>query len=196
MDAPAIAVRLTKSILSVAREQPKEDAEIEYRGDDEHDQKYRLACLVMEVRAARPAADESADERERVQHDLRHAQPLRDRLMLVTDAMPLVGTDQRHFLLQDRQITLQDGRLTGPDGTLAGAHLTMMEAVRNAVTLVGVGIADALTMATRTPATFLGLQSELGSVAPGYRADLVAIKPANRGSLDFVAGNQTCGFPH
>ena len=98
----------------------------------------------------------------------------RDRLMLITDAMPLVGTDLRHFLLQGRHITLQGTRLTSPDGTLAGAHLTMMQAVQNAVALLGVGIADALTMASRTPATFLGLESELGAIAPGYRANLVA----------------------
>jgi N-acetylglucosamine-6-phosphate deacetylase len=29
-------------------------------------------------------------------------------------------------------------------------------------------------MASRTPARFLGLDSELGLIAPGYRADLVA----------------------
>jgi len=98
----------------------------------------------------------------------------RDRLMLVTDAMPLVGTKQRDFALQGQRITLQGERLTGADGTLAGAHLTMMQAVRNAVRLLGIGLADALTMASRTPATFLGLASELGSIAPGYRADLVA----------------------
>jgi N-acetylglucosamine-6-phosphate deacetylase len=98
----------------------------------------------------------------------------RDRLMLVTDAMALVGTAQRNFLLQGRRITLEDGRLTGPDGTLAGAHLTMMEAVRNAVKWLGIDLADALAMASHTPARFLGLDGELGAVAPGYRADLVA----------------------
>ncbi|WP_342739414.1 N-acetylglucosamine-6-phosphate deacetylase [Bradyrhizobium sp. B117] len=98
----------------------------------------------------------------------------RDRLMLVTDAMPLVGTDDRQFLLQGRQIMLHDNRLTGPDGTLAGAHLTMIEAVRNAVALIGISLIDALIMASRTPAAFLGLGAELGRIAPGYRADLVA----------------------
>jgi N-acetylglucosamine-6-phosphate deacetylase len=98
----------------------------------------------------------------------------RERLMLVTDAMPLVGTEQRHFLLQGRQIKLEDGRLTGPDGTLAGAHLTMMDAVRNAVSWLGIGLASALTMASTAPATFLRLERELGAITPGYRADLVA----------------------
>jgi N-acetylglucosamine-6-phosphate deacetylase len=97
-----------------------------------------------------------------------------DRLMLVTDAMALVGTSEQHFLLQGRRITLQDGRLTGPDGTMAGAHLTMIDAVGNAVKWLGVDLADALTMASHTPARFLGLEHKLGTIAPGYRADLVA----------------------
>ena len=111
-----------------------------------------------------------------------------DRLMLITDAMPPVGTDLRHFLLQGRRITLQGARLTGSDGTLAGAHLTMMQAVRNAVALLRVGIADVLTMASRTPATFLGLESQLGTIAPGYRADLVAFSSKFEVIETWVAG--------
>ena len=72
---------------------------------------------------------------------------------------------------------LHNNRLTGPDGTLAGAHLTMIEAVRNAVALAGIALLDALIMASRTPASFLGLGSVLGRIAPGYRADLVAFDP-------------------
>jgi N-acetylglucosamine-6-phosphate deacetylase len=98
----------------------------------------------------------------------------RDRVMLITDAMPLVGTNDRQFTLHGRPITLHENRLTGPDGTLAGAHLTMIEAVRNASAFLEIPLVDALIMASRTPAVFLGLESELGLIAPGYRADLVA----------------------
>lgn len=116
-----------------------------------------------------------------------------DGLMLVTDAMSLVGTDQRHFLLQGKRISLQDDRLTGPDGTLAGAHLTMMQAVRNAVALLGVAVTDALKMASRTPARFLGLESELGAIAPGYRADLVAFSSQYEVIETWVAGQPALG---
>ena len=98
----------------------------------------------------------------------------RDRLMLITDAMPLVGTHDYEFMLHGMRITLHENRLTSPDGTLAGANLTMIEAVRNAVALLEIPLVDALIMASRTPARFLGLDSELGLIAPGYRADLVA----------------------
>lgn len=113
----------------------------------------------------------------------------RDRLMLVTDAMPLVGTNAGQFTLHGRTITLHENRLTGPDGTLAGAHLTMIEAVRNAGALLGIPLADALVMASRTPAAFLGLESELGRIADGYRANLVAFNDDFEVVGTWVAGD-------
>lgn len=100
----------------------------------------------------------------------------RERLMLVTDAMPTVGSTRRSFRLQGRAIQLQDGKLKGPDGTLAGAHLTMIGSVRNAVALMGCRLEDALVMAAATPARFLGLARQRGQIAEGYAADLVALR--------------------
>ncbi len=99
----------------------------------------------------------------------------RERLILVTDAMPTAGGSRPFFNLQGRRISLRDGRLTDASGTLAGAHLTMDAAVRNAVALMGASLADALAMASTTPARFLGLSAERGAVAAGMRADLVAL---------------------
>jgi N-acetylglucosamine-6-phosphate deacetylase len=114
-----------------------------------------------------------------------------DRLMLVSDAMPSVGTDQTEFILQGRKIRRDGDRLVSADGTLAGAHLTMIQAVRTAVGLVGVELSDALVMASRTPATFLGLQSERGSIAPGFRADLVAFDGKFEVIESWLAGQPT-----
>jgi N-acetylglucosamine-6-phosphate deacetylase len=116
----------------------------------------------------------------------------RDRLMLITDAMPLVGTHDQEFMLHGTRIALHENRLTSADGTLAGANLTMIEAVRNASALLDIPLFDALIMASRTPARFLGLDSELGLIAPGYRADLVAFTVNFEVTETWIAG-QTVG---
>jgi N-acetylglucosamine-6-phosphate deacetylase len=101
-----------------------------------------------------------------------------ERIALITDAMPTVGASVREFQLLGRRIELRDHRLTSEEGTLAGAHLDMASAVRNTVTLVGRPIDDALRSASLTPARFLGLEAERGTLIAGTRADIVALTPA------------------
>jgi N-acetylglucosamine-6-phosphate deacetylase len=96
-----------------------------------------------------------------------------DRFMLVTDGMPPVGSDQPSFVLQGRTIRVVDGICRDENGTLAGTALDMAAAVRNSMSLLGLGIAEAARMASQYPAEFLGLGHELGCIAPGYRANLV-----------------------
>ena len=96
-----------------------------------------------------------------------------ERLMLVTDAMPSVGIENKSFMLQGRQIRVAGGVCVDEDGVLAGSDLDMAAAVRNSVKLLGVDLPTAVRMASHVPAEFLGLGHELGKIAPGYRADLV-----------------------
>jgi N-acetylglucosamine-6-phosphate deacetylase len=96
-----------------------------------------------------------------------------DRFMLVTDGMPAVGSSAPSFVLQGRTIRVVDGICRDENGTLAGTALDMAAAVRNAVSLLGLDIAEAARMASEYPAEFLGLGHELGRIAPGYRANLV-----------------------
>jgi N-acetylglucosamine-6-phosphate deacetylase len=98
-----------------------------------------------------------------------------DRIALVTDAMPTVGTSLERFELAGRTIKLTKGRLSTEEGTLAGAHLDMASAVRNAVRLAQLPLEDALRAASLTPARFLGLDNERGALVAGARADLVAL---------------------
>ena len=97
------------------------------------------------------------------------------RPILVTDAMPPVGGTHATFTLNGDKISVRDGRCTRQDGRLAGSCLDMASAVRNCVRLLGVSLTDALRFASTHPAEFLGLDTKLGRIAPGLRADLVAI---------------------
>jgi len=98
-----------------------------------------------------------------------------DRFMLVTDAMPGVGAEEKSFSLQGRTISSAHGVLVDENGTLAGTDIDMATTVRNAVELLGLELSEAARMASQYPAEFLGLGSELGRIAPGYRANLVLV---------------------
>lgn len=98
-----------------------------------------------------------------------------DRFMLVTDAMPTVGMVDKRFVLQGQAITVEDGVCVGPGGTLAGSDLDMIGAVRNAVSMLGLSLEDAVMTASAAPAAFLGLSAARGAIAPGKAADLVLL---------------------
>lgn len=110
------------------------------------------------------------------------------RLMLVTDAMPSVGTDEADFDLQGRSIQLVDGILTDETGTLAGSHLTMAGAFANVMAQTGAGSADASRMASGTPAAFLALGDRIGHIAAGMQADLLVMDDTGRVTATWIAG--------
>ena len=111
-----------------------------------------------------------------------------DRFMLVTDAMPAVGSSEPTFVLQGRTIRVIDGICRDENGTLAGTVLDMAAAVRNAVSMLGLDLAQAARMASEYPAEFLGLGHELGRIAPGYRANLVLLDDALQVKRTWIEG--------
>lgn len=98
---------------------------------------------------------------------LRLAIAAKPALGLVTDA---VAVDAGDTALVDRD---RVPRLR--DGTLVGSTLSLDRAIRNVVGL-GVPVDRAIEMATTVPARVLGLDDR-GRLAPGARADLVALDP-------------------
>ena len=99
------------------------------------------------------------------------------RMLLVTDAMSVLGTPAETFTLYSNTIFRRNGRLEREDGTLAGADLDMAAAVRNTVSMLGLGLERALRMASTYPAAFMHL-ADRGRIAPGLRADLVLLTAA------------------
>jgi N-acetylglucosamine-6-phosphate deacetylase len=113
-----------------------------------------------------------------------------ERFILVTDAMPNVGTALTSFLLQGRPIEVLDGRCIDEQGTLSGSALDMASAVRNAVELLALPLETAVRMASTFPAEFLGLGDELGRIAPGYRANLVLADASLRVRATWIDGSR------
>jgi N-acetylglucosamine-6-phosphate deacetylase len=99
----------------------------------------------------------------------------RGKAVLVTDAMSISGTEETSFALFGRRVHRERGHLVTDDGTLAGADIDLATSVRNCVELLDLPLEDALRMASLYPATYLGLDDQLGRIAAGYRADLTLL---------------------
>ncbi|GAB4371346.1 MAG: N-acetylglucosamine-6-phosphate deacetylase [Elainellaceae cyanobacterium] len=95
-----------------------------------------------------------------------------DKLLLVTDATPPVGTQMDSFWIGGHQVFYRDGKCLSPDGTLGGSALTMIEAIANCVRYVQIPLPEALRMASTYPAQVIGMEQELGKIGPGYLANL------------------------
>jgi len=108
-------------------------------------------------------------------------------IALVTDAMAAAGMPDGDYPLGSMPVAVRAGvaRLRTPDGpgAIAGGTAHMVDLVRRAVHHAGVDLRAAVTAASATPATLLGLAHEVGDLRPGLRADVLVTDP----DLDPVA---------
>jgi len=108
-------------------------------------------------------------------------------IALVSDMMAAAGMPPGTYSLNDIPVSVDETSARLADGRLAGSILTMDAAVRNMVSWAGVSVPDALTMATTTPATLLGLPN-LGRLAAGNAADLTTLSPDLHVIETWIAG--------
>ena len=97
-----------------------------------------------------------------------------DRLLLVSDAVPLAGTGDGRGRIGSLSVDVDGWRCTvvGTD-TLAGSVIALDTAVRNVVA-TGVQLPAAVAAASRNPLALLGI-TDRGRIAVGQRADLVEL---------------------
>jgi N-acetylglucosamine-6-phosphate deacetylase len=100
-------------------------------------------------------------------------------LCLVSDALAGAGTGCDRFHAHGREHVVRDGAAYHEPGRkLAGSALSQLEMVRK-LQLKGVlGLAEALTIASATPARALGLEGEIGELRVGLSADLIVLRGA------------------
>ena len=93
---------------------------------------------------------------------------------LISDSVAPTGLGDGEFDLWGEKISVTNGRTRNERGSIAGSVITMLDAVRNMLAL-GFSEAEVATMASTNPARLLGVDSIVGSIEPGKRADLVAL---------------------
>jgi N-acetylglucosamine-6-phosphate deacetylase len=108
-------------------------------------------------------------------------------ITLVTDAMAAMGNAPGTYNLGGYAVNVDEVSARLPNGTLAGSILTMDGAVRNVIVQSGCTLAEALRMASASPAALLGLEQQ-GRIAPGCDADLVLLDGALHVQATLVRG--------
>ena len=97
-----------------------------------------------------------------------------DRVILVSDAVALAGTDLERGRLGGIEVEIRGDRCTlAGEDRLAGSLIALDSAVRN-LARSGIGLPRAVAAASRDPAALLGA-TDRGRLLPGLRADLVEL---------------------
>lgn len=112
-----------------------------------------------------------------------------DRVVLITDAMAGAGLPDGEYDLVGQRVTVEDGKATLADGTIAGSAVTMDLCIRNLHREVGVGLLDAVKMASLNAARVLGMSNDLGSLRVGRKANLVVIDDELNVTMTVVEGD-------
>ncbi|MFT5050279.1 MAG: N-acetylglucosamine-6-phosphate deacetylase [Chlamydiales bacterium] len=119
-------------------------------------------------------------------------------LCLVSDALKGAGTGCDVFHWHGRDHVVQGNTAYYPaqeEGgslQLAGSACSQLEMVRTLTAGGVVGLADALAMASATPARALGLEGEIGVLASGARADLIVLKGDQLDLAEVWVAGQRC----
>ena len=96
--------------------------------------------------------------------------------VLITDCMRAGGMGEGQSRLGEFEVVVKDGTARLKDtGNLAGSILELKQGVENVVDWGLVSPAEALRMASLTPAQSVGIESVCGRIAPGYEADFIVV---------------------
>ena len=100
---------------------------------------------------------------------------LGDRALIVSDSMRANGMQEGDsYDLGGQMVQVSGGKAVLADGTIAGSVSNLHQEVKNLVAY-GVPFAQAVKSASLIPAKAIGLDHEIGSIAPGKRADLLVL---------------------
>lgn len=107
---------------------------------------------------------------------------------LISDCINAGGMPDGVYRLGELDVNVTDGVARTHEGSLAGSTLTLEKAVNNMAKLAEIEFRDAVHMASLSPAKFLGLEKEKGSIKQGKDADLCIIGSDGQVIMTIIEG--------
>jgi N-acetylglucosamine-6-phosphate deacetylase len=101
------------------------------------------------------------------------------RVVMISDSMEATGMPDGQYALGGQEVHVEGKKATLTDGTIAGSACTLYDCFYHAVT-EGIPLEDALYSCTASPAHAVGLYSQIGSIEPRKRAEMLVL---DEGSL-------------
>jgi N-acetylglucosamine-6-phosphate deacetylase len=108
---------------------------------------------------------------------------------LVSDSIAPAGLADGEYDFGGLKISVKEGRSLMESGRLAGSTIRLCDAVRSMVELADIPIAEAVEMATSTPARIVGVEDRKGSLVPGMDADITVLDRDLSTLLTMVEGS-------
>ncbi len=109
--------------------------------------------------------------------------------------MAALGMPPGEYQLGGRKVFVDGSSAKLADGTLAGSLLSLDQAMRNLIKFTGCSLEEALAAITYVPARLLGLNSSLGNLLGGTKADLVLLSHDLQITAVWLNGHQIFSAP-
>ena len=110
-----------------------------------------------------------------------------DKVSLISDSVAPTGLGDGTFELWGEEVMVKNGRTRNARGSIAGSVITMLDAVKQMLSL-GFSDIEVAKMASSNPACLLCIDNDRGSIEVGKRADLVAIDSDGNAKMTMIGG--------
>ena len=115
----------------------------------------------------------------------------KNRMILISDSGRCAGEPEgTKFTLGGQDAWLRDGVARLADGTIACSATNLWTCLRNVLSW-GIAEEEAIRAATWNPARALGVQDQVGSIAPGKLADFLVCAPDYTEKRVFIGGKES-----
>lgn len=111
-----------------------------------------------------------------------------DRFVLITDSMMATGFGDGDFTIGGLEVRVKNSVALTEDGTIAGSTLDLFRGMINLFKFAGASFEDAVACATINPARMIKIDSAVGIIKEGRRADFCVVSN-NREKLKYTVRN-------